>query len=111
MTSINPKMAFAYRALTIALEARQRPVTPGEIEAFDIYSRDLVPDDALAMAAVAAFVMDAPEDHEGAGLTLFYFVCDWKDGAVRSEAERTAALLLEDLPRGFDAWQREADHG
>ena len=111
MTALNPCMAFGYRALTIALEARQRPVTAGEIEGFALYARDLVPDDALAMAAVTAFVADAPDDHEGAGLALFHFVCDWKDGAVRSDAERTAQLLREDLPSGFDAWQREADHG
>lgn len=111
MTGIIPSIAFGYRALTIALEARQRPVTAGEIEAFEIYSRDLVPDDALAMAAVRAFVADAPEDPEGAGLALFHFVCDWKDGAVRSDAERTAQLLREDLPSGFNAWQREVGHG
>ncbi|SDE90632.1 hypothetical protein [Limimaricola pyoseonensis] len=111
MSDINPSMAFGYRALTIALEARQRPVTAGEIEAFSTYARDLVPDDELAMSAVSVFAADAPDDHEGAGLALFHFVCDWKDGAVRSDAERTEQLLREELPRGFDAWQREVAHG
>ncbi|WP_045319833.1 hypothetical protein [Limimaricola cinnabarinus] len=106
----NTLVAFGLAAMTAAFKAKQRPLTEGEITAFTARADELVPDDALAQQAVAAFLTDLPIDYVGAGQALLDFTCVWSRIPTPEEVQRTEALLTEDLPSGFDAWQREADH-
>ena len=107
----NTLVAFGLAAMTAAFKAKQRPLTEGEITAFTARANELVPDDALAQQAVAAFLADLPIDYVGAGQALLDFTCAWSQIPTPEEIRRAETLLTEDLPSGFDAWQREADHG
>lgn len=107
----NTLVAFGLAAMTAAFKAKQRPLTEGEITVFTARAAELVPDDALAQGAVAAFLTDLPADHAAAGQALLDFICDWSRIPTPEEIRRAEVLLAEDLPRGFDAWQREAGHG
>ncbi|PHP28014.1 hypothetical protein CJ301_08500 [Limimaricola cinnabarinus] len=97
--------------MTAAFKAKQRPLTEGEIAAFTARAAELVPDDALAQGAVDVFLRDLPDDHVAAGQALLDFICSWSRIPTTEEIRRAETLLTEDLPRGFDAWQREAGHG
>ncbi len=107
----NTLVAFGLAAMTAAFKAKQRPLQEAEVTVFTARAVELVPDDELVQAAVAAFLKDLPDDHVAAGQALLDFICDWSRIPTPEEIRRAETLLTEDLPRGFDAWQREAGHG
>jgi len=105
-----PHIAFAFRAIALALKAKGcRATVQDALDLIDFCALT-VPGDPAALRACTGFAQTLRQGQPIAGQALFNFITEWRRGEMSEAAARTQEALHDMAPEHFQ-WQDRKDCG